>query len=396
MPTSFLPASSRPALSPATRWMIGLLAIVCATWLTACTAPKPVMPDGSSRVPVNSDERISAYKAKRADELRGVSEQRRLEREVDDLRQQVADLRAATIVLAADAEGKATSPLPKPPSSLTASARHALAGVAPTAQLVLAPPPSVPLPAISAPEPPAVARSSNPIAKAEPLVVARNPEIPPASVSLPVGSSAHPVPVAKAAATLPSAPTDLSPFVPPALRAFAGSGETLSGKGVAPTPVPNLQDIEVDDSSMLFRIAQRGTGSLFVPGPEVIERLLTAARRCEQIEIRGRTDEEVQTSESLQLATDRAVSARDWLIARGVPRDRIWINALGAGGFVADNRTAQGRAANRRVEIQLTGLAAQTFGAPSADPQPPTAASLPAPIWPLSRAQTARPGAHHE
>ncbi|WP_372660086.1 OmpA family protein, partial [Hydrogenophaga sp.] len=53
------------------------------------------------------------------------------------------------------------------------------------------------------------------------------------------------------------------------------------------------------------------------------------------------------------LSVDRANSARDYLIARGVSSTRFATEGRGSREPVADNGTAQGRAQNRRVEIYV-------------------------------------------
>jgi len=49
----------------------------------------------------------------------------------------------------------------------------------------------------------------------------------------------------------------------------------------------------------------------------------------------------------------RGVAVKRLLIAQGVDPARIRLFARSAGAFVADNRTAEGRAQNRRVEIRF-------------------------------------------
>lgn len=53
------------------------------------------------------------------------------------------------------------------------------------------------------------------------------------------------------------------------------------------------------------------------------------------------------------LSVDRANAARDYLVSRGVARNRIMTDGRGAREPVADNNTQQGRDKNRRVEIYV-------------------------------------------
>ena len=56
---------------------------------------------------------------------------------------------------------------------------------------------------------------------------------------------------------------------------------------------------------------------------------------------------------STQLAHGRAEAVRQSLVSAGVPSGRIVVDGVGAEEPVADNNTAKGRLANRRVEIKL-------------------------------------------
>jgi hypothetical protein len=103
------------------RHWLGSTVLVSVLGLVGCNAPHPVMPDGSRRVPVNSDARIEAFKTKAAEARRSATEDVRWTREVQSLKAEVAQLRAATIVLAADAEGKSQSPLAKAAAARLAS-----------------------------------------------------------------------------------------------------------------------------------------------------------------------------------------------------------------------------------------------------------------------------------
>ncbi|MDM7950100.1 OmpA family protein [Hydrogenophaga sp.] len=70
-----------------------------------------------------------------------------------------------------------------------------------------------------------------------------------------------------------------------------------------------------------------------------------------QITIIGHTDSSGSDAINNPLSVDRANSARDYLIARGVGVTRFTTEGRGSREPVADNSTAEGRAMNRRVEI---------------------------------------------
>jgi outer membrane protein OmpA-like peptidoglycan-associated protein len=77
------------------------------------------------------------------------------------------------------------------------------------------------------------------------------------------------------------------------------------------------------------------------------------ARRSSAIEIRGRTDELGSVAFNELLARNRALAVRDYLRAQHLPEaTTIRLSFKGACCYVAGNDTAEGRAANRRVEIE--------------------------------------------
>jgi outer membrane protein OmpA-like peptidoglycan-associated protein len=67
--------------------------------------------------------------------------------------------------------------------------------------------------------------------------------------------------------------------------------------------------------------------------------------------VEGHTDSQGNESSNLELSQRRAQSVREYLVSRGVPGDIISATGLGQGRPIADNRTAEGRQNNRRVEI---------------------------------------------
>ncbi len=71
------------------------------------------------------------------------------------------------------------------------------------------------------------------------------------------------------------------------------------------------------------------------------------------ITIVGHTDNTGSDAINNPLSLDRAHSARDYLIARGVAVSRFTTEGMGSRQPVADNGTDRGRAQNRRVEIYV-------------------------------------------
>ena len=71
------------------------------------------------------------------------------------------------------------------------------------------------------------------------------------------------------------------------------------------------------------------------------------------VTIIGHTDATGTDAVNNPLSIDRADAARDYLVSRGVARNRIVTDGRGSREPVADNNTQQGRDKNRRVEIYV-------------------------------------------
>jgi outer membrane protein OmpA-like peptidoglycan-associated protein len=72
-----------------------------------------------------------------------------------------------------------------------------------------------------------------------------------------------------------------------------------------------------------------------------------------EVKIVGHTDNTGSDAVNNPLSVNRAQSARDYLVARGVSSQRISIDGRGSREPIADNATEAGRARNRRIDIYL-------------------------------------------
>ena len=77
--------------------------------------------------------------------------------------------------------------------------------------------------------------------------------------------------------------------------------------------------------------------------------------RADKIKITGYTDNVGTPEYNTQLSQKRAESVRDYLVSIGVDANKMEVNAGGEANPIADNGTKEGRAKNRRVEIEVTG-----------------------------------------
>ncbi len=67
--------------------------------------------------------------------------------------------------------------------------------------------------------------------------------------------------------------------------------------------------------------------------------------------VEGHTDSQGGVGYNQDLSQRRAQTVRDYLVSRGIASDRVSSQGFGSSRSVADNKSAEGRANNRRVEI---------------------------------------------
>lgn len=69
----------------------------------------------------------------------------------------------------------------------------------------------------------------------------------------------------------------------------------------------------------------------------------------------GHTDSIGSVAYNKRLSVRRAKAVKAYLVSKGIPADRIVVEGRGESQPVATNKTAAGRAQNRRVEIEVVG-----------------------------------------
>jgi OOP family OmpA-OmpF porin len=69
----------------------------------------------------------------------------------------------------------------------------------------------------------------------------------------------------------------------------------------------------------------------------------------------GHTDSIGTDAYNQKLSVRRAESVKAYLISKGIEKNRIYTEGKGEKQPVADNKTKEGRAKNRRVEIEVVG-----------------------------------------
>ncbi len=85
-----------------------------------------------------------------------------------------------------------------------------------------------------------------------------------------------------------------------------------------------------------------------------LDETVVALQRCEdkQVRLSAYTDSNGSDAYNQKLSQRRADSVREYLVSHGISAGRIEARGLGESNPVADNSTPEGRAENRRVELE--------------------------------------------
>ena len=128
-------------------------------------------------------------------------------------------------------------------------------------------------------------------------------------------------------------------------RATAGTGVAVS------QTTDNRLKLDIP-SDVSFDVGRAAIKSNFAP---VLTHFATSLNQnpITSVTIVGHTDSTGSDSVNNPLSFDRANSARDYLVGRGVAAQRIATDGRGSREPIADNSTQQGRGKNRRVEIYV-------------------------------------------
>jgi OOP family OmpA-OmpF porin len=69
----------------------------------------------------------------------------------------------------------------------------------------------------------------------------------------------------------------------------------------------------------------------------------------------GHTDSVGTDTYNMKLGTRRAGAVKAYMVSKGIPVGRVYVESKGERQPIADNKTSRGRAMNRRVEVEVIG-----------------------------------------
>jgi outer membrane protein OmpA-like peptidoglycan-associated protein len=127
-----------------------------------------------------------------------------------------------------------------------------------------------------------------------------------------------------------------------------------------PVPVPVVEEaVVVKEEVIVIRDVhfQFDKATLTPSDKDVLNKIATRLKQestTAQLSVTGHTDSVGSDAYNQKLSDRRAHSVVDYLVQSGVPRNSfVSVSGAGESQPVADNKTADGRALNRRTEIKI-------------------------------------------
>jgi OOP family OmpA-OmpF porin len=111
------------------------------------------------------------------------------------------------------------------------------------------------------------------------------------------------------------------------------------------------------DAALADRIIEfeSGKATLADSGKAILDQMSVALQglKDKKVEVIGHTDNAGSRAGNLSLSQARAEAVKAYVIGRGVHPDMVSVSGEGPDRPVADNRTPEGRARNRRIEFKV-------------------------------------------
>ena len=111
-------------------------------------------------------------------------------------------------------------------------------------------------------------------------------------------------------------------------------------------------DAAIKGGTISFQV---GSAVLTPVGTRILDRIVVPLKRFAKVSvlITGYTDNTGSAADNLTLSRARAAAVRTYLSAKGIASSRLTARGRGIANPIGDNRTAAGRAKNRRITFQV-------------------------------------------
>ena len=132
---------------------------------------------------------------------------------------------------------------------------------------------------------------------------------------------------------------------------------------VVPVPVPAAPPVAVNEK-VTFEAGANFDFDKSVVKPDDQAKLAdlvdkSKAIALEVMVVTGHTDSVGNDAYNQKLSIARADAVKNFLVGKGVEKNRVYTEGKGSKSPLADNKTAEGRAKNRRVSVEVFGTRAK-------------------------------------
>ena len=181
-------------------------------------------------------------------------------------------------------------------------------------------------------------------------VPVRAPEPAPEPAPAPKVEAAEPAP-ASAEAAAAAAPEPEPEPVPAPVPAAAAAPAPAPAPAAAAAPSAEKVTFEADTFFDFDKFTLKPAGKAKLE--DLVSKL--TGTDIEVVVATGHTDSVGTEAYNQKLSMRRANAVKAFLVSKGIPADRVFTEGKGESKPVASNKTSEGRAKNRRVDVEVVG-----------------------------------------
>jgi outer membrane protein OmpA-like peptidoglycan-associated protein len=123
------------------------------------------------------------------------------------------------------------------------------------------------------------------------------------------------------------------------------------------TPPPPKTEVTNEEIKLKENVDFETDSAKLLPSSKpLLDEVVTVMKEhpdIEHVRVGGHTDSTGDKAHNLKLSDDRAASVKQYLVEHGIAADRLASKGYGEARPIADNKTEEGRAQNRRVDIHI-------------------------------------------
>lgn len=183
-----------------------------------------------------------------------------------------------------------------------------------------------------------------------------------------LSAAACSVQAAGSAGTTPPPPPPATTAAPPPATTTAAPAATPAPAAIKPPATGSVSGDKVAIPGNI--VYETGKATLKPESEPVLTQLKTFLDDNPQVtllRIEGHTDSDGDDAMNLKLSGERALACVNWLVGKGIARDRLIAVGFGESRPLKDNLTKENKEQNRRTEFRLAAIAGKPFLGRAAD-----------------------------